>query len=74
MEDIDILDPVDSNSDPDIYTDPNADYDGDPSNSLQKEWNSNYEPETTERRIQSTVRPTRQILSHAPATFPLIIL
>ena len=47
MEEIDILD---ADSEPDIYMDPNADYDeeydGDPSNSLQKELDSNYERET----------------------------
>ena len=46
-EEIDILD---ADSEPDIYMDPNADYDElydvDPTNSLQKELDSNYERET----------------------------
>jgi hypothetical protein len=70
VEDIDFDDNSYPNSDPyDIYTatahTPDADaeydptYDGDPSNTLQKGWDS--EPETSERRIQTTVRPTRQL-------------
>jgi hypothetical protein len=66
VEDIDFDDNSYPDSDPyDIYTDPDADaeydptYDGDPSNLLQQGWDS--EPETSERRIQTTLRPTRQL-------------
>jgi hypothetical protein len=66
VEDIDFDDNSYPDSDPyDIYTDPDADaeydptYDGDPSNLLQQGWDS--EPETSERRIQTTVRPTRKL-------------
>ena len=55
----------DPDYDPDIYTDPDAEYDptydGDPSNSLEEGWDS--EPERSERRIQTTVWPTRQFES-----------
>ncbi|MGA8080809.1 MAG: helix-turn-helix domain-containing protein [Candidatus Nitrosopolaris sp.] len=63
IEDIDF--DSDPDYDPDIYTDPDVEYDptydGDPSNSLEEGWDS--EPERLERRIQTTVRPTRQLES-----------
>jgi len=65
IEDIDFDEYSDPDYDPDIYTDPDAEYDptydGDPSNSLEERWDS--EPERSERRIQTTVRPTRQLES-----------
>ena len=65
IEDIDFDEYSDPDYDPDIYTDPDAEYDptydGDPSNSLEEGWDS--EPERSERRIQTTARPTRHLES-----------
>jgi hypothetical protein len=65
IEDIDFDEYSDPDYDPEIYTDPDAEYDptydGDPSNSLEEGWDS--EPERSEKRIQTTARPTRQLES-----------
>jgi len=58
-EEIDILN---ADSEPDIYMDPNADYDeqydGDPTNSLQRELDSNYEREARLKRYKRIQEPS----------------
>jgi hypothetical protein len=63
MEDIDFDEHSDPDYDPDIYTDPDADYDPRYDGFNPDHDDSDYELETSERRIQTTVRPIRQLES-----------
>src|SRR5215831_10709864 len=73
LEDIDILD---AGTEPDIYMDPNADYDeqydGVPTNSLQKELDSNYEREARLKRYKRIQEPSDE--DDEPISIPTVIL